>query len=154
MQPWCFANGTCGSQGPRGAGNRTDATIETNMKRALAIVDAAGAKGADVVQLPEEFKYSWVTTDRAECPFSVCAEPLRGSTYQLLAAKAKQYSMHIIYGTRENATEDGAIYNTAVVLDRKGEIAVSIFVALPSGLSTGNCVISVDFCVFDGNSRE
>ena len=31
--------------------------------------------------------------------------------------------MHIVYGTRENATEDGAIYNTAVVLDREGKIA-------------------------------
>jgi predicted amidohydrolase len=34
--------------------------------------------------------------------------------------------MHIVYGTRENATTAGgaaAVYNTAVVLDRRGEIA-------------------------------
>ena len=43
---------SCGDpKGLRGAGIRTEVTIEANMKRALAIVDAAGAKGADVVSL-------------------------------------------------------------------------------------------------------
>ena len=65
-----------------------------------------------------------MTNDRQQCPHSVCAEPLKGETYQLLRSKAIQYRLYIIYGTRENAT-DGAVYNTAVVLDRKGEIAAT-----------------------------
>ena len=125
-QPWCYRNGTCASRGPQGVagGGPSAITIANNVKRGLAIVDEAGAKGADVVQLPEEWKYSWVTNDRQQCPHSVCAEPLKGETYQLLRAKAIQHGMHIVYGTRENAT-DGAVYNTAVVLDRKGEIAAT-----------------------------
>ena len=120
--PCCSMDGTCAcTKGPQGSNKNV--TIANNMQRALAIVDAAGAAGMDVVQLPEEFKYSWVTTDRAVCPNAVCAEPLRGPTYQLLKAKAIQYKMHIVYGTRENATEENAVYNTAVVLDRAGEIA-------------------------------
>lgn len=121
-QPWCFKNGTCASQGPRGGGSAADVTVAKNMKRALAIVDAAGNAGADVVQLPEEFKYSWVTNDHSMCPQGVCAEPLRGETYQILRSKAIKYRMYIVYGTRENATESQAVYNTAVVLDRKGDI--------------------------------
>ena len=125
-QPWCFRNGTCASRGPQGVagGGPSAITIANNVKRGLAIVDEAGAKGADVVQLPEEWKYSWVTNDRQQCPHSVCAEPLKGETYQLLRSKAVEHQMHIVYGTRENAT-DGAVYNTAVVLDRKGEIAAT-----------------------------
>ena len=97
---------------------------------------------ADVVQLPEEWKYSWVTNDRQQCPHSVCAEPLKGETYQLLRAKAVEHNMYIIYGTRENAT-DGAVYNTAVVLDRKGEIAATCAHATSSPLLHSNPAASL-----------
>jgi hypothetical protein len=163
QQPNCFLNGTCSSVEPAGS-----ITIARNMKRALAIVDAAGAKGADVVQLPEEFKYSWVTNDKAECPHSVCAEPLRGPTYQLLRERAIKYSMHIVYGTRENATD--GVFNTAVVLDRKGEIAATYRKVFPfsgptnhPGLdasSNGTTIVDLDFgraaflTCFDANFAE
>jgi hypothetical protein len=75
-QPCCAADGTCTcGAGPQGGGGLASITIANNIKKAMAIVDAAGAAGADVVQLPEEFKYSWVTTDHAECPHSGAPVP-------------------------------------------------------------------------------
>jgi hypothetical protein len=119
QQPRCFLNGTCKSQGPLDGGG--PATVEGNIRRAISIVESAGEHGADVVLLPEEVKYSWVTDDKLECEHYVCAEPLLGTTFQTFSALAAKYRMYVVYGTRENATEENAVYNTAVIVGRTGK---------------------------------
>lgn len=78
------------------------------MDLAVKCLHAAGAAGADIVCLPEEF-----------C--GGASEPVPGPTTGAIAALAKQYGMYVICPLVEQAGDRE--YNTAVLIDRAGEIA-------------------------------
>jgi predicted amidohydrolase len=89
--------------------------IGGNRKRIVEYMDKAGYLGADIVLFPEMTTCDYV---RDMKPFE---EPVPGPTTEVVSAKAKQYSMWAVVGLNEL---DGAHnYNSAVLIDREGNIA-------------------------------
>jgi beta-ureidopropionase len=84
------------------------ADYDTKMAQAVEYLHIAGENGVDIACLPEAF----ATND---------SEPIPGRTTETIAKLAKQYNMYIICPIHESA--DDKVYNTAVLIDRKGEIA-------------------------------
>ncbi len=82
---------------------------DEKLKLALDHLKVAGRHGVDIACLPEEFA-------------GFDAEPVPGPTTRAVAALAKQYQMYVVCPLRERS-DDGRVYNTAVLLDRNGEVA-------------------------------
>jgi hypothetical protein len=81
---------------------------DVKLKMAIEHLRTAGRNGVDIACLPEEFA-------------STKAEPIPGPTTKAVSELAKQYNMYIICPIREQA--GGKQYNTAVLIDRRGEVA-------------------------------
>jgi beta-ureidopropionase len=81
---------------------------QTKLKLALEHLHVAGKNGVDIACLPEEFA-------------GMKAEPVPGPTTNAVAELARQYNMYVICPIREQAGDRE--YNTAVLLDRKGNVA-------------------------------
>ena len=81
---------------------------EAKLKLAIEHLHTAGKSGVDIACLPEEFA-------------GTEAEPVPGPTTKAVARLAKQYNMYVICPIREQAGDKQ--YNTAVLIDRKGETA-------------------------------
>jgi hypothetical protein len=81
---------------------------DEKLKLAIEHLHTAGKNGVDIACLPEEF----AGTD---------AEPIPGPRTDAVAQLARQYNMYVICPIREKA-EDRQ-YNTAVLIDRKGQVA-------------------------------
>ena len=109
---------------------------DEKLKLAVEHLHTAGRNGVDIACLPEEFA-------------GTNAEPVPGSTTNEVARLAKQYSMYVICPIREQAGDRQ--YNTAVLIDRKGEIVNyyrKIFVFWGEGLNVsteGVKVFNTDF---------
>ncbi len=88
-----------------GCGGQHDAKL----KLAIEHLHVAGKQGVDIACLPEEFAGS-------------TGEPIPGPTTNAIAEMAKKYRMYVVCPIRELA-EDGRQYNTAVLLDRQGNVA-------------------------------
>jgi len=80
---------------------------EAKLKLAIEHLHTAGKNGVDIACLPEEFA-------------GMTAEPVPGPTTQAVAELARQYNMYVICPLREQAQDRQ--YNTAVLIDRKGEV--------------------------------
>jgi hypothetical protein len=81
---------------------------DEKLKLALEHLHTAGKSGVDIACLPEEFA-------------GTKAEPVPGPTTNAVAELAKQYHMYVVCPIREQAGDRE--YNTAVLLDRKGQVA-------------------------------
>jgi len=81
---------------------------EAKLKLALEHLETAGREGVDIACLPEEFA-------------GTTAEPICGPTVEAVAKLASKYKMYVICPIREQAGAEQ--YNTAVLLDRKGQTA-------------------------------
>ncbi len=81
---------------------------DEKLKLALNHLQTAGENGVDIACLPEEFA-------------GTKAEPVPGPTTQAVAELARRHSMYVICPIREQAGERE--YNTAVLIDRRGEVA-------------------------------
>jgi len=81
---------------------------DAKLTLALEHLHTAGQNGVDIACLPEEF----AGTD---------AEPVPGPTTKAVARLARKYNMYVICPVREQAGD--AQYNTAVLIDRQGEVA-------------------------------
>lgn len=81
---------------------------DVKLKMAIEHLHTAGKNGVDIACLPEEFA-------------GTKAEPVPGPTTDAVAKLARQYNMYVICPIREQAGDKQ--YNTAVLIDRKGEIA-------------------------------
>jgi predicted amidohydrolase len=92
-------------------------TAEQNRDQACAFVEAAGAESADLVCLPETFLESGLPAD--QLPY---AEPLPGPTFDALSRLANTHRLWVVAGYSVR-TDDGAIENSAVVIDRRGQLA-------------------------------
>lgn len=109
---------------------------EAKLKEAIDQLHTAGRNGVDIACLPEEFA-------------GTEAEPIPGPTTNAVAKLAEQYNMYVICPIREQAGDKQ--YNTAVLLDRKGEVAGyyrKVFVFWGEGLhlsTEGVKVFETDF---------
>jgi len=81
---------------------------DVKLKMAIEHLHTAGKNGVDIACLPEEFA-------------GTEAEPVPGPTTEAVAKLAKTYNMYVICPIREQAGDKQ--YNTAVLIDRKGEVA-------------------------------
>ncbi len=92
-------------------------SVKANRELACRFVEAADAERADLVCLPESFLD--VGLPRDELPV---AEPIPGPSFDALSSLAKRHAVWVVapFCVR---TEAGAIENSAVVIDRRGELA-------------------------------
>lgn len=92
----------------------------TNMDMAaqyLPVIEQAGQAGCDILLLGETI----TLLARADIPTFEKAEPIPGPITDFLGEYARKHGMYIIVGLLEN--ENGVLYNTAAIIDRRGEIA-------------------------------
>jgi len=81
---------------------------DVKLKQAIEQLEVAGRQGVDIACLPEEFA-------------GIEAEPVPGPTTDAISSLARKHNMYVICPLREQAGEKQ--YNTAVLIDRQGQIA-------------------------------
>jgi len=91
-------------------------TMENRLEMICRVVDHAGKENPDIICLSENIN------DRA-IPLSPDerAETIPGRYTKVMSEKAKQHNCYIVFSLHEIDGED--LYNTAVLVDRKGDIA-------------------------------
>ena len=87
---------------------------DDNLKCAEEYIRTAAKDGADIAVLPEMFC----------CPYSndhfaKYAEPANGRIWNFLSGEAEKHSIYLVGGSMPES-ENGKIYNTSFVFDRKG----------------------------------
>jgi predicted amidohydrolase len=88
---------------------------ERNLERALKYINIAAKDKIDIALLPETLDLAWTHPSAKKE-----AEPVPGKYSNILSEAAKQHSIYICAGLTE---KDGdKIYNTAVMINDKGEI--------------------------------
>jgi predicted amidohydrolase len=90
-------------------------TVEENLKHVAKLMETAFSYEPDLVCLPEAF-----ATASVRKPLEELAEPLDGPIVKAMAEMAREHGSYIIcplYTKR-----GGGIYNSAVVLDRSGDV--------------------------------
>lgn len=88
------------------------------VEKALRMIEEAGARGADLIVLPEV----WTCLGYTDAyPFQDAAEPIPGPTTEKLAALARRYRAMIVGSMYERAA-DGRYFNTAPFIARDGAI--------------------------------
>ncbi|HHV72915.1 MAG TPA: hypothetical protein GXX38_09985 [Clostridia bacterium] len=96
---------------------------EANLKKSVEFIKKAAAQGAQIICLPELFITGYELNREG---FLRNAERLDGPTISTLSNLAKELGVYIIAPLPEQGDLTGVIYNSAVLLDRWGEI-VGVF---------------------------
>ena len=91
-------------------------TPERNLALFCEQVEAAGKLGLDIVCLPEAI--TLVSTPKS---VAEVAEPIPGPSTKALGAVAARHRLWVVAGLMER--DGDTLYNTAVLLDRKGQLA-------------------------------
>lgn len=112
-------------------GPRPFKTVDSNRDMAAALVSAAGPEGADLVCLPENFPTSDLPREERGQ-----SETIPGPTFEALASLAHQHSCWIV-GTYNVQGDDGFARNTAVVINRNGDLAGTYAKVHPT---VGECI--------------
>jgi len=81
------------------------------LEQIAALVDQEGARGADIIALPETFRGESGRTQ----------EPLNGPSISTIGALASKHRTYIVCPI--NRTVGDGYFNSAVLLDRRGQIA-------------------------------
>ena len=103
----------------------------------------AGEQGADIVCLPEGITV--VSTGKTYVEVS---EPVPGPSTQVLGEVAREHGMYIVAGVYER--ESQAVYNTAVLIDREGNLAGKYRKThLPEAEVRGGITSGDDYPVFE-----
>ncbi|HXK60819.1 MAG TPA: carbon-nitrogen hydrolase family protein [Acidobacteriota bacterium] len=123
---------------PRDTGSK-----EKSLQAFLKALDEAGTAKADLVCLGEG-----ITVVGTGKSYIEVADTIPGPTTDLLGEKARQHGMYIVAGLYER--EGPVIYNTAVLIDRKGTVAGKYRkVYLPREEIEGGLTPGTEFPVFD-----
>jgi beta-ureidopropionase len=89
---------------------------EANRRRALELLDAAGAQHPDLVCLPEAVLNTGLGWDN----WKDGAEPVPGRFSEALAERARRYDTVVVAGMHARA--ESRFYNVALVIDRQGRL--------------------------------
>lgn len=101
--------------------------VEGNVDRALAAIERAAARGADLVALPELFTVGYFAFDL----YARTAEPLEGETHARLREAASDHGVAVLAGTivedlaattSGSTPADEGLANTAALFDATGEL--------------------------------
>ncbi len=90
-------------------------SVEGNREYVLSLVDTALREKPDLVCLPETFMTPGVAVQPADI-----AEAIPGPTLDLLARKAREGRCYVVCPL--HTRQEGRIYNSAVILDRSGQV--------------------------------
>lgn len=91
---------------------------ERNLEKAEALIDKGAAKGAKIVNLPEEFSFMYPVEKQPEM-----AEPIPGPTTERLAERARDHKIYIIGGSIiEKSPQTQKVFNTSVLIGPDGRI--------------------------------
>lgn len=88
-----------------------------NIKKALAFIDEAASKGANLVLLPEYTDFMGSPAEKVEV-----AEKIPGPTSDVFAEKAIEHEIYLNCGSIHEVAEKGYAYNTSLLFNPKGEI--------------------------------
>jgi predicted amidohydrolase len=97
-------------------GLEAEAIKERTLQTALDLLDEAAALQPDLVCLPEELLIIGVPREHRR----VLLEPARGPAFRALAERARRHGTYVVAGLGEE--RGGRRYNTAVLIDRQGEL--------------------------------
>lgn len=118
-------------------------STQDNLDQFASLVEEAGKQDADIVCLPEA-----ITLIGTKHNYISASEPVPGPTTRFLGEAAKKYNLYIVAGILEK--EGDVVYNTAVLIDRKGELAGKYRkVSLPREEIDGGVMPGEDIPVFD-----
>jgi len=95
-----------------------DDSKKDRISHAEKLIDSAA--GTDLILLPEIWNIGWWSFNKYEAE----SETLQGETISRIAEKAKEVNAYILAGSIVERKED-SFYNTAVLLDPKGQIAAT-----------------------------
>lgn len=90
-------------------------TTADNLQQLRAVIEEAGAVGADALCLGEA-----VTSCNTGRSSVECAEPIPGPSTEFFGAAARDNNLWLVVGLTE--LDDGVVYNTAALLDRQGQL--------------------------------
>ncbi len=105
---WVTTTALPGADGP---------TVEANLAKASALLERACASRPDIVCLPEVFATRGVPYETA----AEVAQPVPGAITDMAAGFARRYGAYIICPLLERRQD--ALYNSAVLLDRQGQVS-------------------------------
>jgi predicted amidohydrolase len=91
--------------------------VRWNISQAIDLAATAGARGVDLVVLPELVTTGYYMFDR----FRQLAEPVDGPTVTILTELARRWDLHVVVGVAELG-EDGAVYDSAVLVGPGGRV--------------------------------
>ncbi len=103
-----------GTTNYRSTGGPTNLSVAQQFRK---VVEEAGNKGCDILLLGEAI----TQLARSHIPIVDKTETIPGELTEYFGVFAKKHSMYIILGIIEN--DNGTLYNTIVLLDRKGLVA-------------------------------
>lgn len=89
---------------------------ENNLKLFCEQIDGSGKLGLDIVCLGEV-----ITLVGTGCSVKDCAEPIPGPATRRLSDAARKNNIWVVAGLTER--DGDTVYNTAVLLDRRGQLA-------------------------------
>ena len=88
---------------------------EQSIERFAELIGNGAADGADIISLGEMWNCPYQTEN-----FPVWAEPEKGDTWLAMSTIARKNNAYLVGGSIPELGEDGNIYNTCYVFDRKG----------------------------------
>ena len=122
---------------------RNSASSQENLDKFAQQVEKAAAENADIVCLPEA-----LTLVGTKLNYVSASEPIPGPSTKFLGELAKKHHLYIVAGILEK--EGVVVYNTAVLLDRNGNLAGKYRkVSLPREEIEGGVTPGNSFPVFD-----
>lgn len=98
--------------------NAQDDDKPGNLARAAHYLDLAGARGSDIVVLPELFTGTGFSSGDAH---QALAEPVPGPTLEMMASAARRHAMYVT-GSFYEREADGRLFNTAPVIGPAGDL--------------------------------
>ena len=102
--------------------------VDVNTKNHLALMDEAGAAGAQLVVFPEISLQGYPPDfanfypERIRAAFDNAESVPDGPHVQAIAEHAQELGVYVIYGLNEKGTSPGVIYNTAVLTGPDGHV--------------------------------
>lgn len=96
-------------------------SVARNVRRGLDLLHEAAKEELDLVVFDELFNTRFFAVDRLD-EFDRYFESVPGPTSEALSSAARRYRTNIVAGIAERSAS-GQYYNSAVVIDRKGDIA-------------------------------
>jgi predicted amidohydrolase len=111
---------------------------DDNLARAERLIEQAASDGCQFVILPECVDVGWTHPSARQL-----ADHVPGSVSDRLARAARSCGIHVVAGLTERS--DGRIYNTAILLDRMGDLLlkhrkINILDIAQDLYATGDCL--------------